>query len=303
MIKSAVLVVSAIGLIHGPAGAIPQDSGAAKSAAPGVSRKLAPRGAPQGWVLDNDYPASSLWEHQEGAVGFRLDVGPDGRTVGCAVTASSGHSMLDERTCSLLRRRARFYPALDAQGQPVAAEFNGRFAWKLPHDSAPWASWQRRTRVDLAQGRVIGCEIEEMGTPETLTSDLCGYIGRMPSDVVDIITGEADTVTLTVIERHAVSGKPLAKPIAEPAGKRMFRHSITYDVLPDGKAAACKLAGSEGADFLVRVRFRCHPGLDYPAAADTALRRGSMTITVTTSGAVPVMPGEDTGPAEGTMTS
>ena len=297
------LLAGAIGMIHGPAIATGQDKPVAKPGAPGVSRKLAPRGAPQSWVLDDDYPAPSIWEHQEGAVGFRLDVGSDGRTLACTVTASSGHPALDEQTCSLLRRRARFYPALDDQGQPLAAEYNGRFAWRLPDDLAPWASWQRLTRIDLAQGRVTKCEIREIATPKTLKSDLCGYIREMPPEVVDIITGEADTVTLTAVERHEVSDKPMAKPIPEPGGNRMFQHRITYDVPPNGKVVDCKLADGEGTDVLIRVRFRCHPGLQYPAVAGTVLRHGSMTITVTTSGEVPMLPGEDSAPAETSVTT
>ncbi|HYG46815.1 MAG TPA: energy transducer TonB [Allosphingosinicella sp.] len=82
--------------------------------------------------LDEDYPAAALAAREQGEVGFRLDVGPDGRVASCAVTRSSGSAALDDATCRLIRSRARFTPALDSGGAPVADKIAGRIVWKLP---------------------------------------------------------------------------------------------------------------------------------------------------------------------------
>lgn len=80
----------------------------------------------------DDYPASAARAGEEGAVGFRLDIGKEGRVAACTVTRSSGSSALDATTCRLLTSRARFSPALDRKGRPTADSFDGRIVWRLP---------------------------------------------------------------------------------------------------------------------------------------------------------------------------
>ena len=67
----------------------------------------------------DDYPASAQSAGAEGTVQASLTIGPDGRVVGCNVTRSSGNSSLDGATCNILRRRAKFTPARDSNGQPT----------------------------------------------------------------------------------------------------------------------------------------------------------------------------------------
>ena len=42
-------------------------------------------------------------------------------------------SALDASTCRILRARARFTPARDPSGNPVADEYFGQLAWRLPN--------------------------------------------------------------------------------------------------------------------------------------------------------------------------
>jgi TonB family protein len=80
----------------------------------------------------DDYPAAAVRAGEQGAVGFRLEVDKAGRVAGCAITASSGSAALDATTCRLLSARARFTPARDRKGRPVADSLTGRIVWKLP---------------------------------------------------------------------------------------------------------------------------------------------------------------------------
>lgn len=84
------------------------------------------------YFTDEDYPPAAVRNGEEGAVAFRLGVGPDGRTSGCTVTSSSGSASLDATTCRLLMERPRFEPARDSEGKAVADEFDGRIVWRLP---------------------------------------------------------------------------------------------------------------------------------------------------------------------------
>jgi protein TonB len=100
-------------------------------APPQVAVKLTPRGSPASWVTNDDYPPSAQRDGIEGVTGFSLAVGPDGRVTGCSVTSSSGSSLLDDTACRLLTRRARFNPAKEAGGTPIASSYAGRFRWQI----------------------------------------------------------------------------------------------------------------------------------------------------------------------------
>jgi len=67
----------------------------------------------------DDYPASAQAAGAEGTVRAELTVGPDGRVEACNITQSSGNSALDSTTCNILRRRAKFTPARDSNGNPT----------------------------------------------------------------------------------------------------------------------------------------------------------------------------------------
>lgn len=93
-----------------------------------------PKGNPGNWATTNDYPSRALREEREGTTGFRLTVGPDGKVVDCTVTRSSGSSDLDEAACSNIRRRARFDPAKDGDGNPTTGSYSSSVRWVIPKD-------------------------------------------------------------------------------------------------------------------------------------------------------------------------
>ncbi|UZW55207.1 energy transducer TonB [Sphingobium sp. JS3065] len=94
--------------------------------------RASPRSAPGSWLSDADYPSRAQREERSGTAGFRLEIGPDGRVTNCTITSSTGHADLDEATCRLLPRRARFKPAVAAGGGPMSDTYNGRITWRLP---------------------------------------------------------------------------------------------------------------------------------------------------------------------------
>jgi len=91
-----------------------------------------PANDPGSWVTMNDYPSDALKQHQEGPVAFSVDVDSAGSVVACRVSQSSGASSLDSATCALLFVRARFEPARDDKGLPVAGVFASRVRWVYP---------------------------------------------------------------------------------------------------------------------------------------------------------------------------
>jgi len=81
----------------------------------------------------DDYPASALAAGAGGSAQAELTVGPDGRVTGCTLTRSTGNSALDSATCNILRRRAKFVPARDSNGNPTSDTYRTpTITWVIP---------------------------------------------------------------------------------------------------------------------------------------------------------------------------
>lgn len=67
----------------------------------------------------DDYPADAQRNGEEGTVQAELAIDTRGHVNRCSIIRSSGHSSLDNATCNILERRARFIPARDRNGHAV----------------------------------------------------------------------------------------------------------------------------------------------------------------------------------------
>jgi protein TonB len=68
----------------------------------------------------DDYPASAQAAGAEGTSQATITIGPDGRVAGCNIIRSSGNNALDAATCNIIRRRAKYTPARDNNGNAVS---------------------------------------------------------------------------------------------------------------------------------------------------------------------------------------
>ncbi len=92
------------------------------------------QGSLPGLFSTDDYPASALNNEEQGTTVVRLTIGTNGRVSDCTVTSSSGSRSLDNTTCSIIRRRARYSPARDENGNAVTDTDTARIRWQLPED-------------------------------------------------------------------------------------------------------------------------------------------------------------------------
>ena|SRR6478672_2698711 len=76
------------------------------------------------------YPKRALAAHEEGAVGFNVTLDSKGDVVGCQVTRSSGHPLLDEETCKLVTLNAVFKPDPNL-GPSQTKTSEGVINWRL----------------------------------------------------------------------------------------------------------------------------------------------------------------------------
>lgn len=87
------------------------------------SRQVRPIGKIGHWLSSSDYPVSLQTRAQQGIIHFRLSVGADGKPAGCHIQQSTRPAEFDDAICKGLMKRAKFAPALDAAGHPIASYF------------------------------------------------------------------------------------------------------------------------------------------------------------------------------------
>lgn len=89
-----------------------------------------PLDSPLNWFRPDDYPAGLSQMGLGGAVIIRLLVGADGSVQKCEVTKSGGDKAFQDATCEAATKRAKFRPAIAADGQPTASVWIKRINWK-----------------------------------------------------------------------------------------------------------------------------------------------------------------------------
>lgn len=98
-----------------------------------LTRAASPRGNPGTWVTDNDYPRDLIRKGEQGIVQFRLSIGANGRPTQCHIQRSTRPIGFDTAVCDALMRRARFEPALDANGKPIASYWRNAVRFQMPN--------------------------------------------------------------------------------------------------------------------------------------------------------------------------
>jgi TonB family protein len=135
MIKHNFLVLALIAVVAAffPSQTMAREPQSAKKSS-FAKRPPRPWGAIEKRVTNDDYPASSLAKKSEGVVKFSLVIGENGRVSDCSIVRSSGDAALDSATCFHIKRRAKFYPATDENGNLTIGIYAGKITWTIPKD-------------------------------------------------------------------------------------------------------------------------------------------------------------------------
>ena len=88
-----------------------------------MTRRVAEVSGAKNWLSSVDYPKGALHLGQEGMVQFRLMVDETGKPTSCHIQQSTRPKEFDEATCRAMMARARFEPALDADGVSMPSYF------------------------------------------------------------------------------------------------------------------------------------------------------------------------------------
>lgn len=97
-----------------------------------LSRRAIPTGNPGKWVSNSDYPAHLVDRGIQGLIQFRLSIDAAGKVSGCAIQQSTRPAEFDKKVCQIMVQRARFDPALDAAGRPIASYWRSSFRFQIP---------------------------------------------------------------------------------------------------------------------------------------------------------------------------
>lgn len=91
-----------------------------------------PATSPGSWLSDSDYPQLAIRTNASGPALVRMTVAADGKLESCSLLQSSGSPLLDNKSCQVMLRRARFTPAVAADGHPTRGIAALRIWWILP---------------------------------------------------------------------------------------------------------------------------------------------------------------------------
>jgi TonB family protein len=145
-------------------------------------------------ISDSDYPSEARAAGIEGSVRARLTVDTSGRVAACEISESSGHAILDATTCRVLQSRARFTPARDNLGQPIASVIE-----------APAIRWRAAVSVSSATDRA-GAEGRDVAVAEreraTNSALLQALVERRAAIMSSSAPSEDRRAELELIDRH-----------------------------------------------------------------------------------------------------
>ena len=96
-----------------------------------LRRPVTPIGSIGEWLKVTDYKRKLRNAGAQGYFPFRMIVGSDGTAQSCVIQQTVGTPALADEVCATLMRRARFEPALDAQGKPILSYFRSSVRFEI----------------------------------------------------------------------------------------------------------------------------------------------------------------------------
>jgi TonB family protein len=217
------------GLIAGLA-LIALTGGSVDAAKPRATRAIALAGI----FRHDDYPADALRDRAQGKTEVDLVVNPLGRISGCVVTQSSGSPSIDQRTCTVLRERARYVPARDAKGTPVSGKDHRHVIWRLPVEEV--AEDVARLVITIDGGTKVGaCRLEGAAVEPSLCRMARDELGKM------LAAKRLPTARDAVYEfGDRLTSAELADVGQGPSDFPIMMAAVTAEIGSDGRVSACR---------------------------------------------------------------
>lgn len=183
-----------------------------------------------------NYPFLAKGRGDEGRVQFRVTIDARGVATGCTIVEPAVAPTLNRPTCDLILAKARFAPARDRRGRPVASTYMRRVSWAL-QDGPALGVGDGHERVVLTFDGAgnADCRIEA-------TAD------------VDVDPRTCDFVLATAMVRNMAGAK------AETVKAQMARFAVVSEQSSftgsDAAARAAEVGKRDGEDLNDRTMLR-----------------------------------------------
>lgn len=190
---------------------------------------------PSFWIQSYDYPPAALRAEMTGRTDFRLEVTRWGTISDCIITQSSGYALLDEETCRLIGRRARFYPATGPDAKPISGAYSSRIHWTLPDEKpAPSAELALSPAPIARAPEQIPLMFQKPGSTEVaFTVSKEGKVKDCTVDITGRILRDMQTICASFGKRPDATFAPFLDDVGKPIERRIkMKMSIELDPPP-----------------------------------------------------------------------
>lgn len=191
------------------------------------------------WVSDRDYPRQARDLGLQGKTRLRLGVDVKGCASDCEILVSTGFAVLDNATCTLMLKNARFKPATNEKGDPVPTDFETQIVWALPN--APVrepTNWEADAEaIYAADGALLACRSTGEGNRLAI-AQFCKYALMVTPDELRASNGEAVgryKIRLRGAGRFGEEGAAL--PITALAARSWA--DVSFVISTDGRVQRC----------------------------------------------------------------
>lgn len=225
------------------------------------------------WITVADNLPDAARFGLDGPISVELAVDKTGSVSDCRIVKSSGHDMLDEHTCGLLLSRARFRPAADTNGRPIAAAFSYSTKWHvITHENWAEDGWVRAEGVfNPAGDQAANCEASVGGRISDYMKEMACFVlvnqaKNIPSVMARQPTEPFRAAMVLVISPDASSIQSRAG--SQDGWERVSHTDALIVVSPTGLRTDCRMIATRGPATMIfpscstPLAFRYVPGKD-----------------------------------------
>lgn len=203
-----------------------------------------PTRGPRWAISTDDYPPVARRAKQEGTTRYELAVDASGVPTSCKIIKSSGYQALDDRTCELVLKRARFNPARDDAGNAAPGSIRGLVGWDLalvPISQPAYAGFGVTVAFDPA-GAVTACDVKPLAEGFKLTAGMAGLCGRMGNAAAfAALLGRPTAGLVSATYRYWMKSRRFGGRLPTDQPIRHFLAHVVFDTTDDGAITWCEV--------------------------------------------------------------
>ena len=213
-----------------------------------LAAATAPSSIPSWGVSQDDYPREALRGKMEGTTRFEVAVSETGAPVRCSIIKSSGHDILDQKTCEVVMGRAKFKPARDDAGAAIPGTIRHLVVWSLPQSGSaqqarlPYAGYAVTVTFN-AVGDVTKCQVASLSASLDLPPNQANQCNRLgTATVFSELMGRPSAGLATATFRLWLVDRRYGPRLRTDQEFRREPAHVVFDRADDGAITWCEVA-------------------------------------------------------------